>query len=95
MVRGCQKQIYYVKNPRSPLFAEAYFILRGKEGPAPGEAEMAAEAQRIVEEFSHTGSPSQRWRHTALPGQKFGAFVVGAASSSAIIGTIALLLAFA
>ncbi|MBQ8641594.1 MAG: hypothetical protein IJ480_05195 [Clostridia bacterium] len=95
MIRGCQKQIYYVKNPRSTLFAEAYFVLKGKDGPAPGKEEMASEAQRIVEAFDRTGRCRSPRDPVLLSGQRLGAFVVGAASSSAIIGIIALLLAFA
>lgn len=100
MIRGCQKRIYYVRDPRSPLFAEAYFILKNEQSVSPGEAEMAAEARRIVENFSLPGSLQPGKRRPPLPpavctGQKIGAFIVGAASSSAVIGGIALLMAFA
>ncbi len=95
MIRGCQKRIYYVKDTRSALFAEAYFILKGEKSPLPGEAEMASEALRIVENF--TSPVKNRFSVTqgGSAGQKIGAFIVGAASSSAVIGGIALLLAFA
>lgn len=93
MVRGCQKRIYYIRDTRSALFAEAYFILKNSEGAAPGNTELAAEAQRIVADMDRRFSP--RRPHDSGVGQKVGAFVVGAASSSAVIGGIALLLAFA
>ncbi|MBQ8402029.1 MAG: hypothetical protein IJX14_08870 [Clostridia bacterium] len=95
MVRGCQKRIYYIKNPRSALFAEAYFILKAGEGRMPGEDEMAKEARRIVADLDHTGRHPSRPVRDFPAGQKLGAFVIGAASSSAVIGGIALLLAFA
>ena len=95
MVRGCQKRIYYIKDPRSSLFAEAYFVLKNREGSAPGEGELAAEAQRIVSDFDRSGCFSPRRPHHTGAGQKLGAFVIGAASSSAVIGGIALLLALA
>lgn len=95
MIRGCQKRIYYVRDTRSALFAEAYFILKGEKDPVPGEAEMAAEARRIVENFEMPGRYRSPLPHTGSAGQKIGAFIVGAASSSAVIGGIALLLAFA
>lgn len=95
MVRGCQKRIYYVKDPRSALFAEAYFVLKTGEGPTPGEGELAAEAQRIVADFDRSSCFSARKPHHTGAGQKLGAFVIGAASSSAIIGGIALVLALA
>ena len=95
MIRGCQKRIYYVKNTRSTLFAEAYFILKGEKDPVPGEAEMASEAMRIVENFTSPAGKRFSVTHGGCTGQKIGAFIVGAASSSAVIGGIALLLAFA
>ncbi|MBE6615888.1 MAG: hypothetical protein E7631_11370 [Ruminococcaceae bacterium] len=95
MIRGCQKRVYYLKNPNSPLFAEAYFILKGEKTPAPKETEMAEEARRIVENFENPGSRKPYPSPPFCAGQKIGAFMVGAASSSAVIGGIALLLAFA
>lgn len=100
MVRGCQKRIYYIKDPRSALFAEAYFVLKTDGRTLPGERELALEADRIV------GDMERRDRMPPFPaedkaarrdpiGQRIGAFVIGAASSSAVIGGIALLLALA
>ncbi|MBQ3177373.1 MAG: hypothetical protein IJB52_06100 [Clostridia bacterium] len=95
MVRGCQKRIYYIKDPRSSLFAEAYFVLKNREGSAPGEGELAAEAQRIVSDFDRNIFPHPHKSHHTAAGRNLGAFVIGAASSSAVIGGIALLLALA
>ena len=95
MIRGCQKRIYYVRDTRSSLFAEAYFILKNEKVPSPGEDEMAAEARRIVENFEFPGRRRTHLPPTGCTGQKIGAFMVGAASSSAVSGGIALLLAFA
>ena len=90
MIRGCQKRIYYVKDTRSALFAEAYFILKGEGSSVPGEAEMASEALRIVENFTSPAQKRFSFTQNGSAGQK-----IGAASSSAVIGGIALLLAFA
>lgn len=95
MIRGCQKRIYYVKDTRSTLFTEAYFILKGERTSVPGEAEMAEEARRIVENFAQPAKSRFFVSAGNCTGQKIGAFIVGAASSSAVIGGIALLLAFA
>lgn len=95
MVRGCQKRIYYIRDPRSALFAEAYFVLKNREGALPREGELAAEAQRIVSDFDRSSCFAVRRSHHTGAGQKLGAFVIGAASSSALIGGIALLLALA
>jgi len=107
MIRGCQKRIYYIKDPHSPLFAEAYFILKETEKislhpGSPSAARLAAEADRIIAAFSapdavtrHHRSAADGKRGSSSAGQKFGAFIIGAASSSAIIGGIALLLVLA
>lgn len=94
MIRGCQKRIYYIKDTRSALFSEAYFILKTDRTAPPGENELASEAQRIVADFDRSRRFPCRTHENPI-GQKLGAFVVGAASSSAVIGGIALLLAFA
>lgn len=95
MLRGCQKRIYYIRDPRSTLFAEAYFILKNDPVSPPAEKELAAEARRIVENFDHPRHRCLKEPNIVPPGQKIGAFIVGAASSSALIGGIALLLVFA
>ena len=94
MVRGCQRKIYVVKNPESPLFEEAYFILKQnlprKTEVSPNE--MAEEAKRIVKDvcglaplYPKTGN---------IFHNRLLAFVLGAAASSALIGSVALTLAF-
>ena len=95
MLRGCQKRIYYIRDPRSALFSEAYFILKTDPPKVPEEKELAMEARRIVENFDHPRRKCLQDPGTVLPGQKIGAFIIGAASSSAVIGGIALLLVFA
>ena len=95
MIRGCQKRIYYIRDTRSSLFTEAYFVLRGERTSVPEEAEMAEEARRIVENFLQPARSRFFVPTGSCTGQKIGAFIVGAASSSAVIGGIALLLAFA
>lgn len=100
MVRGCQKRIYYIKDPRSALFAEAYFVLKNDNKTllsetSLSERELAVEAERIVNDMERRDKlPCPPPQYSPL-GQRIGAFVIGAASSSAVIGGIALLLAFA
>ncbi len=95
MVRGCQKQVYVVKDPHSTLFAEAYFILKPEHTGIRKPLELAEEAARLIGEMDRRSPVSKAVSVGGNVGQKVGAFVVGAASSSAIIGGIALLLAFA
>ena len=92
MVRGCQRRIYIVKNTDSSLFEEAYFILKRNPTPQPAvsESEMAAEANRIVQDV-YGFSPICRRRGNGIAA-KIPAFVLGAAASSALIGSVALVL---
>ena len=89
MVRGCQRKIYVVKSTESPLFEEAYFIL--KRNPAHqtaiSESEMAREANRIVQDICGV---SNLYRKNNGLGTKVWAFVLGAAASSAVMGSLAL-----
>ena len=90
-MRGCEKRIYYIRDAGSEVFEEAYLVLRRKRrdpGPAD-DGDMAREAERILraagEHFRQTRAPIRR-----LPSPL--AFMLGAASSSALIGTVALII---
>ncbi len=90
MLRGCQKRIYYMKNPGGKYFEEVYLILR-KDIPENGHntaPDLATEADRIVRDACDYFAPRKK-EH--LIGRA-AAFALGAASSSAIIGTIALII---
>ncbi len=92
-MHGCQKRMYCMKNVGGLYFEEVYFILK-KTAPDEhsliGSRDLAGEAERIVREAS--GSlPCRRSAHTPVFGRA-AAFALGAASSSAVIGTVALLL---
>lgn len=89
MLRGYQKRIYYVRNPESPFFSEAMFTLKSMP-QAPSDTELAEEAKRLVSHMS--AAPSARTTRPILG--KLAVFMIGAASSSALIGCIALLVAF-
>lgn len=48
---GCRKNMYYIKDTKSRLFTEAYFVLRcGTEMHHISENDLAAEADRILRE---------------------------------------------
>lgn len=98
MLRGCQKRIYYMKNPGSKYFEEAYLILKKDAPQSKNPAlsydfsrDLASEADRIVRDACNYFSPPPK---TRLFGRA-AAFALGAASSSALIGTVALVLSFA
>ena len=99
MIKGCHRKIYHVKNTGGGIFEEAYFILKKRVSTeyVPGihhvsDTEMADEAERIVTELCL--NCSKKPRGIMASSGKAGAFALGAVSSSAIIGTVALLLAF-
>ena len=90
MLRGCQKRVYHIRNPRSAYFEEAYLVLR-PTAPQPHAAsrDLAAEAERIIRDACVPCRANRT--HAPLVGRGL-AFALGAASSSALIGTIALLI---
>lgn len=83
MVSGCSKKIYYVKDTKSSVFGEAYFILRPGAELAAGDCDLAAEADRILRE-----KLPRRKRRTVSRG---GAFLIGALCG-VMAATIAALL---
>ncbi len=100
MIKGCQRKIYHVKTTNSTIFEEVYFVLKKNISTEymPGihhihDSEMAEEAERIISELCHECANTKKPRIGKI--SKAGAFALGAVSSSAVIGTLALLLAFA
>ena len=50
-MRGYQRRVIFLKNTGSALFEEAYFVMRSLEmAEGRSEADMVAEADRIIEE---------------------------------------------
>lgn len=90
MLRGCQKRVYHIRNPHSAYFEEAYLVLRPNAPQSVSASpSLAAEADRIIREACGVCRPERM--HAPLVGRGL-AFALGAASSSALIGTIALLI---
>ena len=51
MVRGCQKKIIYLKNTRSSIFDEAYFVIKDNMlYESKDECDMVEEANKILSE---------------------------------------------
>ncbi len=51
MVRGCQKKIIYLKNTRSDIFDEAYFVIKDSTlYESNNECDMVEEANKILNE---------------------------------------------
>lgn len=51
MIKGCQRKIIYLKDTKSAVFEEAYFVLRpdAPQSAHMSESDMVREAGRIVE----------------------------------------------
>ena len=99
MIKGCQRRIYHIKNTSSPIFEEAYFVLKKRSTweYTPGlnhinDSEMAAEAERIIAEVCRGCSHKPAKQFPRM--NKASAFALGALSSSAVIGLSALLLVY-
>ena len=90
LLRGCEKRIYYMKNTGSTLFEEAYFILKNGCDTSAKKCSLAEEADRIISESSAIFS--KRRKRRSLFG-RMAMFSLGAATSSAVIGLIALIAA--
>ncbi len=89
MQKGCQKRIYFIKNTNSRYFEEAYLVLKNDvllTDSAKHNVTLADEAKRIIRDIYEPQQPK-----LAFSIGKAAAFALGAASSSALIGTIALL----
>lgn len=92
-MHGCQKRMYCMKNIGGLYFEEVYFVLKknAPDGNSPlGGMDLAMEAERIVREASEH-LPCRKTAHPPVFGRA-AAFALGAASSSALIGTVALIL---
>lgn len=97
MVKGCQRKIYYLKNTGSKYFEEAYLVLKREEsGKAQAsQTELSREAERIIKEALPCQGGFDISRYTTPPViGKAMSFALGAASSSALIGIVALLISF-
>ena len=93
MPKGCQKKIYYMKNPPGQYFEEAYLILKRDlpDNKKSGSPDLACEADRIIRDAASCFAPLHKTHYFS----RGVAFALGAASSSALIGTIALILGLA
>lgn len=96
MTRGAEKRIFHIKDPHSPYFEEVWLILRHDAGKRKGTMTptLAEEAERIIRscEGRYVARKPRAPIHRLPPPL---AFALGAMSSSALIGTVALLVGLA
>ena len=99
MRKGCTKKIYHVKNLGGKYFEEAYLVIRpgivsdcaSAQRISRSGDDMAAEAEKIIREAER----EKNVRGKPLKLTRLGAYALGAASSSALIGVISLLVGLA
>lgn len=61
MIGGYQRKMYYIRDTRSRVFKEAYFVLReGAEADPVCENDLAAEADRILREHFPRGKRKKK-----------------------------------
>lgn len=48
MIKGCKKNVVYLKNTDSKLFDEAYFILNDKYAEKVSRTDILSEANRLI-----------------------------------------------
>ena len=92
MLRGSLKKIYYMKSTGSPVFDEAYLVIRNDYSDDFACPNLAEEAERIIRETSDIFKKKRKKRIAA---RKIAFFALGAASSGAIIGIVSLIIAIA
>ncbi len=96
-MRGCRKSIYHMKNTGSKYFTEAYLVIKSDSIRMTeyGKKELSEEADRIVKEALAEVGMSDKPSHCSTPViGKAMSFALGAASSSALIGIVALIISF-
>lgn len=85
MIKGAQKKMIVVRTADSPIFEEAYFVMRNASNC--GERDMIDEANRIIDQ---SGVGKREKRHAASRSLIFslcsfmGGSVVGAAITLAV-----------
>lgn len=104
MIRGCQRKILMLKNTESPLFEEAYFILRhnGTALTASTKTNMIKEANRIISEniiscgnssYAFNNMSGQKSKKSGKSGklQAVMWFLCGIAASGISLGIISVI----
>lgn len=83
MLTGWQRKIFYVRDTKSRVFSEAYFILRSGAEFSASDTDLAAEADRILREKL----PRRRRRRTFA---RAALFAAGAAVGATVCAVLSL-----
>lgn len=91
MIKGCERRIIYVRDTGSPVFREAYFVLRDG-APSVPEKDMVAEAERIIRERAQPHRFADK-KSSSLEKKTFAAgFLAAVGVFAAVIFAAALIL---
>ena len=60
MIKGCQKRIIQIKDTKSQVFEEAYFVLKSGASDAVSEKDIISEATSIINRYSQSGVSPKR-----------------------------------
>ena len=95
MIKGCKKNVVYVRNTESDLFREAYFILSDDfEEKGRSEPDMVAEANRIISEtpvasyFGMAAGMSKKKKSDRLDGVSKGFWFMSGAFFASLIALV-------
>jgi len=88
MIKGTHRHMVILKNTESPLFEEAYFILRDQANPTDCRGDMVAEANRII--AANTLPPTRKPKHEKIKHLLF--FLLGALAGSGVTAMLFIIL---
>ena len=89
MIKGCKKNVVWVRNTGSEMFDEAYFIVseKGSERKTT-ESDMLREANRLISETPSTSyfpkENEKRVKQRILAKGRAGWFMIGASVTTAL-----------
>ncbi len=91
MLRGTKKQIIHLKNPESPLFEEAFLIVKHDPPSGTNSRTLAEEASRLLADPYKPETPTSPTHPARGVRQVLLGFLLGAACGAAVL-TLCLLL---
>ena len=93
MIKGCKKNVVWVRNTGSDMFDEAYFIVSDKGSEkCTTESDMLKEASRIISEepsASYFSTPHRKKEKMSILAMgRAGWFMIGASVTTALNAVI-------
>jgi len=60
MIKGCQKRMIKIKDTKSIIFEEAYFVLRNEIADSVSKKDIISEATAIINKYSQPSRPTKK-----------------------------------